>query len=197
MVSVMRLAAIGAITLHKMLYLMPSLASVSVKPTWASLAAAGCQSNRGFTPALQMGALTRVICLTKVAKQASSRRCVDNATVLLFPEVWPCCPGALIGALDVDLEDQVPVLVLDILEADISQDAGVVDEDVNTAKRLYRSVDNLVTVLYGVVVCDGLSAGLLYLIDDDIGGLVREKRSATGVERQLLGNSLLRSFLRP
>lgn len=44
MVSVMRLAAIGAMTLHKMLYLMPSLARVSVKPTWASLAATECQS---------------------------------------------------------------------------------------------------------------------------------------------------------
>lgn len=111
--------------------------------------------------------------------------------------MWPCCPSALISALDVDLEDQVPVLVLDILEADISQDTGIVDEDVDTAKRLDRSVDNLVTVLYGIVVCDSLSAGLLYLVDNDIGGLVREKRSAAGVERQLLGNSLLRNFLRP
>lgn len=39
MVSVMRLAAMGAITLQRMLYLRPSLARVSVKPTWASLAA--------------------------------------------------------------------------------------------------------------------------------------------------------------
>jgi hypothetical protein len=72
----------------------------------------------------------------------------------------------------VDLEDQVPILVLDILEADVSQDTSVVDEDVDTAERLDRSVDDLVAVLYRVVVCDGLSASLLYLVDDDIGGLV-------------------------
>lgn len=45
MVSVMRLAAMGAMTLQRMLYLRPSLASVSVKPTWASLAA-GCKCQR-------------------------------------------------------------------------------------------------------------------------------------------------------
>lgn len=48
MVSVMRLAAIGAITLARMLYLMPSLARVSVKPTWASFAAANCQLVKFF-----------------------------------------------------------------------------------------------------------------------------------------------------
>lgn len=76
-----------------------------------------------------------------------------------------------------DLEDQVPVLVLDVLEADVSQDTGVVDEDINATERLDRGVDDLVTVLYGVVVCDCLSAGLLYLVDDYIGGLVRVKVS--------------------
>lgn len=151
---------------------MPSLARVSVKPTWASLAAAGCQP-RGLTHSAADGFLTRVICLAKVAKQASGRRRVDNATVLLFPEVRPCCPRTLVGALDVDLEDQVPVLVLDILEADVSQDTGVVDEHIDAAKCLDRGVDDLVAVLYGVIVCDGLPAGLLYLVDDDIGSLAR------------------------
>lgn len=77
-----------------------------------------------------------------------------------------------------DLEDQVPVLVLDILEADVSQDSGIVDEDIDTTKCLDRGLDNLVSVLYGVVVCDSLSAGLLYLVDDYICSLV-------GVQSQL------------
>lgn len=76
-----------------------------------------------------------------------------------------------------DLEDQVPILILDVLEADVSQNTGVVDEDVDATERLDGSVDNLVTVLYRVVVCDGLSACLLDLIDNDIGGLVRGRES--------------------
>lgn len=70
-----------------------------------------------------------------------------------------------------DLKDEVPVLILDVLEADIAQDAGVVDEDVDTAKSLDGSVDDLVAVLDGVVVGDGLATVLLDLVDNNVGSL--------------------------
>lgn len=109
-----------------------------------------------------------------------------------------------------NLEDQVPILVLDVLEADVSQDTSVVYEDIDTAKGLDCGVDDLVAVLYRVVVCDGLSAGLLYLIDDYIGGLARAKvsyvrettpagpapASSEGMD-MVAWFSLLRSFLHP
>lgn len=48
MVWVIRDAAIGAITLQRMLYLTPSLANVSVKPTSASFAAGRCQHQQSM-----------------------------------------------------------------------------------------------------------------------------------------------------
>jgi hypothetical protein len=71
----------------------------------------------------------------------------------------------------VDLHDQVPVLILDVLEADISQDTGVVDEDIDSAEGIDGSLDDALAVLDRVVVGDGLSAGGLDLVDDDIGSL--------------------------
>lgn len=46
-----------------------------------------------------------------------------------------------------DLHDQVPVLVLDVLEADITEDASIVDEHVDPAECLNSSVDDLVAIL--------------------------------------------------
>lgn len=70
-----------------------------------------------------------------------------------------------------DLEDQIPVLVLDVLEADVSQDTSVVDQDVDPAEGLDGSFDDLVAVLNGVVVGDGFPTSLLDLIYDHIGSL--------------------------
>jgi hypothetical protein len=71
----------------------------------------------------------------------------------------------------VDLEDQVPILVLHVLEADVAQNTGIVDEDVDAAVGLDGRLDNLVAILYTVVVGDGLAASSLDLVDDDISGL--------------------------
>jgi hypothetical protein len=71
----------------------------------------------------------------------------------------------------VHLDDQVPVLVLEVLEGNVAQDAGVVDEDVDAAKGLDGGLDDALAVLDAVVVGDGLAAGLFDLVDDDISGL--------------------------
>lgn len=70
-----------------------------------------------------------------------------------------------------DLEDQVPVLVFDILEANIPEDTSVVDKNIDTAKGLDRGVDDFVTVFNRIVVGNSLAAGLLDLVDDYICGL--------------------------
>lgn len=70
-----------------------------------------------------------------------------------------------------DLEDEIPILILHVLEADIAQNAGVVDEDVNTTKCLNSGFDDLVAILDRVVVCNSLASIPLNLINDNIGSL--------------------------
>lgn len=67
--------------------------------------------------------------------------------------------------------DQIPILVLHVLERDISQDTGIVDENIDAAKILDGCVDNCLSVLHAVVVGDGLSAGLANFFNYNIGGL--------------------------
>lgn len=113
----------------------------------------------------------RVVGLTEAAEQAGGRSGVDDTAVLLLAEMGPGGAGALIGALDVDLHDEVPVLVLDVLEGDVAQDTGVVEEDIDAAKRLDGRLDDALAVLDAVVVGDGLAASGLDLVDDDISSL--------------------------
>lgn len=71
-----------------------------------------------------------------------------------------------------DLDDEVKVLVLDVLEANVAQDAGVVNEDVDAPVVADGRLDDAVAELDRVVVGDGLAAGGLDLVDDDVGRLV-------------------------
>lgn len=72
-----------------------------------------------------------------------------------------------------DLGDKVPVLILQVLEGDISEDTSVVDQHVDRAELLHRSLNDLVTELDRVVVGNGLTTGLPDLLNNDIGGLYR------------------------
>lgn len=69
------------------------------------------------------------------------------------------------------LHDQVPVLILHVLKADIPQNASIVDEHVDAAKGLDGSLDNLVAIFDRVVVRDGLAACRSDFVDDSVGGL--------------------------
>lgn len=74
-----------------------------------------------------------------------------------------------------NLHDQVPVLVLHVLEGDISQDTGIVNQDINAAKSLDGSLDDLLAVLDAVVIGNGIAALGLDFLDDDISGLGKQK----------------------
>lgn len=65
-----------------------------------------------------------------------------------------------------NLHDQIPVLILHILEADVSKDAGVVDEDVYPSVVVNRGLDDALAVHDIVVVGDGLAAGFPDLVND-------------------------------
>ena len=113
----------------------------------------------------------RVVGLAKVTEETGGGGGVDDATELLLAEVGPGGAGSLVGALDVDLEDEVPVLILHVLEGDVAEDTGVVDEDIDAAELLDGGLDDLVAVLDAVVVGDGLAASGLDLVDNHIGSL--------------------------
>ena len=89
--------------------------------------------------------------------------------------MWPRGSCALVCSLDVYLHHQVPVLVFHVLEADVAQDAGIVDEDIDPAKGLDGSLDDFVAVLDRVVVCDGLAASGCDLLDNLVCGLWKEE----------------------
>lgn len=70
-----------------------------------------------------------------------------------------------------DLHDQVPILVLEVLEANVTENTGIVDEDIDSAKGLDGGLDNGLAILDGIVVGHGLAASSLDLVYDNIGGL--------------------------
>lgn len=67
-----------------------------------------------------------------------------------------------------DCDDKIPVLVCYVLEADIAEDTGVVDEDVDAAVVLDGGLDDLVAILDAVVVAYCFAASGLDFVDDYI-----------------------------
>ncbi len=60
----------------------------------------------------------------------------------------PCGPCTLVCTQNVDLVDKIPVRLLHVLEADVSQDTGIVDEDIDTSKVINRGLDDILSILY-------------------------------------------------
>jgi hypothetical protein len=71
----------------------------------------------------------------------------------------------------VDPVDQIPVRLLHILEADVSQDTSVVDEDIDAAECVDSCLDDGVSILDWIVVGDRLAASGADLLDDLVCGL--------------------------
>jgi hypothetical protein len=71
----------------------------------------------------------------------------------------------------VHVVDEIPVRLLHVLEADVAQDAGIVDEDVDAPKRVNGRLDDGLALLDRVVVGDGLASSGADLVDDLVGGL--------------------------
>lgn len=78
---------------------------------------------------------------------------------------------ALVCTEDVDLVDEVPVRLLHVLEADIAQDTGIVDEHIDAPKGIDRSLDDPVAILNRVIVGNCVTACGFDFLDDLVGGL--------------------------
>jgi hypothetical protein len=73
---------------------------------------------------------------------------------------------ALVCSIDVDSVNQIPVRLLHVLEADIAQDAGIVDEDIDATEGVDGCLDDGFSVLDRVVVGDCFAACGADIIDD-------------------------------
>jgi hypothetical protein len=76
----------------------------------------------------------------------------------------------------VNLVDEVPVRLLHVLEADIAQDARIVDEHIDATEGIDGRLDDGFTVLDRVVVGDCLAACRANDFDDFVGGLSRRQQ---------------------
>ena len=107
--SVSREAAIGAIVLTLMSYFWPSIFSVFMNPTSASL-------GRG------------IIALAEIAVQAGGRGGHDDASVALFLHDGEGRPAHVVSPVQMDAQHRMPVLRFHLDKALVAQDAGVVDQ---------------------------------------------------------------------
>jgi len=110
--------------------------------------------------------------LAETSKETGCRGGIDDSSILLFSEVWPCSSSTLIGTLDMNIHNKVPVLVLHILEADIPKDARIVDQNVDAPEVLDSGLNDLLAICYAVVVGYGFTACSFDLIHHNIGSLL-------------------------
>jgi len=68
--------------------------------------------------------------------------------------------------------DQIPVLILHVLEADIPQDTGVIYQNIDATEVIDGGLDDGFTVLHAVVVGNSLAALGADFLDDGIGSLL-------------------------
>ena len=128
----------------------------------------------------------------------------NDTSISLLAHGLPSSLAKGVCALQVDSVDQVPILLGHLDEALVTEDTGVVDDDVNTSEGIEGSLDDLVTELNAVVVGNGLAASLLDLVDDQVssasGGTLTEGRASevvhddlgtTGGQEESIGLALL------
>lgn len=70
-----------------------------------------------------------------------------------------------------NLDDQVPVSVGHVLEANIPQDARIVEQDIYPAEFLDGSLDDVFAILDTVIIRNCFAASSSNLLDDYISGL--------------------------
>ena len=128
-----------------------------------------------------------VVGLAHVA-QPGLGRCVHDPTRALLAEDLGGELGHREVTLEVDVDDDVPLVLGHVEDHPVAQDAGVVDQDVEPAERVERLLDHAlagVHVGHRVVVGDGVAAGVLDRGHDLVG------RSGLAVEFAALGAAVV------
>lgn len=97
---------------------------------------------------------SRVVDLSKATEKSSSRRSVDNSSKTLFSHDVPGSSAAAVSTVNVNLENEIPILILHFLEWDISQNTRIVQKDVDLAEVVNSSLDDFISKLDRVIVGD-------------------------------------------
>ena len=71
-----------------------------------------------------------------------------------------------------NFHDKVPIELSHFLERNIAKNTSVVDHDIDSAESIDSSLNDLVTELDRILVCDGLATGSLDLINNSISGVL-------------------------
>ena len=83
-------------------------------------------------------------------------------------------PGHIRRSIQVNVNHQIPFIKRHLLERFIPQDTGVIDQDIDGAIFLDRSLDDTFSafpVRYGILVSDSLATGRSYLFHDQISSI--------------------------
>jgi hypothetical protein len=84
-----------------------------------------------------------------------------------------------------DGHNQIPVLISHILEGDVSQDTGIIEQDIDSAVVLDRGIDDAVAILNAVVVGYRFTACCSDFVHDDICGLwMSDSNTSQSANRQ-------------
>ena len=109
----------------------------------------------------------RVIGLAEVAVDADDRRCVEDAARILREHDVDDGLGAVVDALQVDVDDAVELVLAHLLELRVLDDAGVVDQRVDAPPLGHHALDHRRDAfLVGDV--DDEADGLAAALDDEI-----------------------------
>ncbi len=124
-----------------------------------------------------------VVGLAEVAGEAGVGRRVDHSAVALLTEVEPCRLGDVERTTEVHVEDGLDLGLLHLVEGLVPEDAGVVDDDVDSVERIDGRLDDRLAA-FGR--CDAVAVGYrlategLDLFDDPLGGCGRAAASVDG-----------------
>jgi hypothetical protein len=105
-----------------------------------------------------------IIRLAEVAVNAGSGSGVHNAAVLLLEHVRPCSLADFVGASQVHIQDLHELLVVHVGECLITQDACIVDDDVNAAVGIDGSFHDGVAIFGARLDTYSLATELLNLL---------------------------------
>ena len=112
-----------------------------------------------------------VVDLSETSVKSGSWGSVDDSSEFLFSHDVPGSSGAAVGSVHVDFHDEVPIKVFHFLEWDVSENTGIVDQNVDFSEIVNCSFDNFFSELDWIVISDCDSSFALDLFYDFIGSI--------------------------
>jgi hypothetical protein len=125
-----------------------------------------CEMNGRRELRMRVTYSSSIVGLSKIAVDTACASGVDNPAVFLLEHVRVGGLGDFVGASGVDSHDDIPLLISHVGKCLITQDTGVVNEDVDATVVVDRGLDDGFSVENVSFVADCGAAHLLDLVDD-------------------------------